>query len=84
LAVKKIYENGLLHDSKILKYTKVHVLKSFVHGVQTIEALGTMIKGGYPTAASIQRSLVKGYTNIASILMEIECYTASHPQKVLI
>jgi large subunit ribosomal protein LP0 len=65
LRLLTVYEDGAIYDAKVLEITPDDIVNKFRVGVQKIAALGLQI--GYPTAASVPYSIIRGFKNVIAV-----------------
>jgi len=67
LTIKTVYDEGSIYEASVLELTEADILKKFSSGVANIASLSLAI--GYPTAASLPHSLIRGYKNILAVAL---------------
>jgi len=72
--LKMVYEEGSVFDAKVLDITDEALTEKFLRGVANIAAAGREI--GVPTEPGLPHMFVNAFTNIVSILEEIELEVA--------
>lgn len=65
LVIQQVYDSGAIFAPEILDITDDDIIKKFMNGVTNIAAMSLQI--GYPTAASVPHSMVKGFKNLLAI-----------------
>jgi len=79
LSLWQVYDNGSVYSHKVLDLSEQDLLNKFNTGVRNIAAIGLQI--GYPTAASVPHSIIRGYKNVLSVSLATD-YTFEKAQKL--
>ncbi|KAL4701011.1 hypothetical protein H8959_015015 [Pygathrix nigripes] len=79
LAIQQVFNNGSSYNPEVLDITEESLHSRFLEGVRNVASVCLQI--GYPTVASVPRSIINGYKRVLALSVEID-YTFPLAEKV--